>query len=61
MSLGPSFVASPSSAALPFSRFVAAPVPTPELLLVAVVLGAGVVDVVDVVAVVVVCFVLFVW
>ena len=29
-SLGPSFVASPSSAALPFSRFVAAPVPTPR-------------------------------
>ena len=29
-SLGPSFVASPSSAVLPFSRFVAAPVPTPR-------------------------------
>ena len=30
MSLGPCFLASPSSAALPFSRFVAAPVPTPR-------------------------------
>ena len=30
MSLGPCFFASPSSAALPFSHFVAAPVPTPR-------------------------------